>query len=224
MSRELWQSGSEQQLRQDIVEVGRRMYARGFAPAADGNISARLSSELILITPTGLCKGYLSPEQLLVVDLHGNPIPSDRSASQDLKPSSETPMHVEVYRQRPDVGAVIHAHPPMSVACTIAGVSLEKCVLPEVISCLGGIPTAEYATPSTAANADVVRPLIRDYDALLLTYHGALAVGCDVYEAFMRLEQVEHAATVTLAALQFGEIRPLAEGEVEKLRAMGKRA
>ncbi|MFQ6058097.1 MAG: class II aldolase/adducin family protein [Anaerolineae bacterium] len=215
---------AEGKLRRDIVEVGRRMYHKGFIAASDGNISVRLTADRLLITPSGLHKGFLTPEQLVVTDLEGTLIPSYHPARRNLKPSSELPMHLEAYRQRPDVRAVVHAHPPLATAFTIAGVSLARCVLPEVIYSLGGIPTAEYATPGTSAGAEIVRQLVREHDAVLLDHHGVLTVGVDVYEAFMRLEQVEHAAAITLAARQLGGIRPLPPGEEEKLREMRRRA
>ena len=129
-------------------------------------------------------------------------------------------MHLEAYRQRPDIGAVVHAHPPVATACTLAGVSLARCVLPEVVLTLVAIPTAGYATPSTDEVPDSIRDLIRDYDALLLERHGALTVGKDVFDAYFKLEKVEHTAEVTLAAMQLGGIRGLASEEVRKLESV----
>jgi len=214
----------EHRLRADIVEIGRRMHRQGLAVAADGNLSVRLGPDRVLITPSGLSKGYLSTEQLLVIDLDGQIVPSYRPAQRALRPSSETPMHLEAYRLRPDVGAVIHAHPPMSIACTIAGISLAHCVLPEVIYALGKIPTSEFATPSTSEGADAIRRLIGDHDAILLDHHGTFTVGADLFEAMMRLEQVEHAARITITAHQLGQVRMLPKEAVGTLTEMRRRA
>lgn len=214
----------EHRLRADIVEIGRRMHRQGLTVAADGNLSVRLGPDRVLITPSGLSKGYLSTEQLLVVDMEEQVVPSYRPAQRELKPSSETPMHLEAYRQRPDIGAVIHAHPPMSIACTIAGISLARCVLPEVICALGKIPTTPFAMPSSDEGADAIRAPIREHDAVLLDHHGTLTVGADIFEALMRLEQVEHAARITVTAHQLGQVRLLPPDAVETLAEMRRRA
>jgi L-fuculose-phosphate aldolase len=129
-------------------------------------------------------------------------------------------MHLEVYGQRPDVGAVIHAHPPLATAFTVAGISLAQCVIPEVVLTMGTIPTTEYATPSTEAGREAVRELIRKHDALVLDRHGALTVGPDLISAYRKLEKVEHCAQVTLAARQLGNVRTLPPEEVRRLEAM----
>ncbi|MCI0477543.1 MAG: class II aldolase/adducin family protein [Anaerolineales bacterium] len=192
----------EHELRQRIVEIGKLMHQKNFVAAGDGNISARLDHERLLVTPSGYSKGFLDPEQLIVVDLNGEKIAPAFGKWRDLKPSSEIRLHLECYRQRADVRAVIHAHPPNAIACTLAGISLAKCVLPEVVYDLGTIPTAPYATPTSAEGPIVVRELIKKYDALMLDRHGSVTVGADVWEAYMRLERVEHSAQVTLAAQQ----------------------
>jgi L-fuculose-phosphate aldolase len=193
---------SELDLRQRIVEIGKLMHQKNFVAAADGNISARLDRERLLVTPSGLSKGLLEAEQLIVVNLNGEKIAPMFGKWCDLKPSSEIRIHLECYRQRPDVNAVIHAHPPMAIACTLAGVSLAKCVLPEVLYDLGTIPTAPYATPASPEGATAVRELVKKYDALILDRHGSVTIGADLWEAYMRLERVEHSAQVTLAAQQ----------------------
>jgi L-fuculose-phosphate aldolase len=213
---------TESDYRADIVEVCKRVYAKGFAAASDGNVSIRLGPNRILMTPSGLSKGYMSPDQLIVTDLEGRKIPPFTAANRDLKPSSEIQMHLEVYRQRPDVGAVVHAHPPIATACTLAGVSLARCVLPEVVLTLVAIPTAGYATPSTEEVPLSIRELAKDYDALLLERHGALTLGKDVYDAYFKLEKVEHTAQITLAARQMGRIRSLAPEEVRKIETIRK--
>ncbi|MFQ5340297.1 MAG: class II aldolase/adducin family protein [Anaerolineae bacterium] len=210
----------ESTLREAICEAGRRMKAQGLAPGSDGNLSARLDEETILITPSGFDKGFLQPDGLLTVNLAGELIPPTHPDRQHLKPSSETNMHLEAYRRRPDVQAVIHAHPPMAIACTVAGIRLDRSVLPEVIYHLGGIPTAAYATPGTPEGADVVRDLVQDYDAILLDRHGALTFGADIYQALMRLEWVEHAAKVMVAASSLSTVSDLPEEAVAHLQAI----
>jgi L-fuculose-phosphate aldolase len=211
---------SETELRQRICEIGNMMYQKNFVAAADGNISARLDRDRLLITPSGFSKGFLDPEQLLVVDLNGRKLSPMFGKGRDLVPSSETRLHLECYRQRADVQAVIHAHPPMTIACTLAGVSLAKCVLPEVLYDLGTIPTTQYATPSSAENAAAIRELVKTYDAIVLDRHGTVTVGATLWDAYMRLERVEHSAQVTIAASQIRPVEPLSDNAIQKLAAM----
>jgi L-fuculose-phosphate aldolase len=211
---------SENELRRQIVEIGRRLYAHNLISANDGNASVRLGDDRLLITPTGLHKGTLSPEQVLITDLDGQLVRSYHPAARDLRPSVEILMHLEAYRQRPDVRAVIHAHPPMAIACTLAGVSLAEPVLPEVVYHLKAIPTVAYATPGGPASAAAIRELIRGYDALLLERHGSLTVGRDLELAYLRTERIEHVAAVMLAAHARGPIAPLPADEVARLLAM----
>lgn len=208
----------EQELREAICEAGRRMHAQGFAAGSDGNLSARLDDDRILITPSGFSKGHLEPDQLVTVTPDGEHVSSFHPARRDLKPSSETNMHLEAYRHRPDVQAVIHAHPPMGIACTVAGVRLDRCVLPEIIYHLGAVPTAPYATPGTPEGAEAVRNLVGDHDAMLLDHHGSLTLGEDIFQALMRLEWVEQAAKVTLAARSVGRVETLLEEDVDRLQ------
>src|SRR5215472_17732770 len=153
---------SESQLRADIVEIGRRMYMRGYTASNDGNISVRLGSDRLLMTPKSVCKGFMTPDMMCVTDLDGKKIAGDRD------PSSEALMHLEVYRQRPDVNAVVHAHPPTATGFAVAGIPLDRAVLAEVLTTLGSIPLAEYATPSTAELPATVEPFVKAHDALLL--------------------------------------------------------
>ncbi|RMH00966.1 MAG: class II aldolase/adducin family protein [Chloroflexi bacterium] len=215
----------EYRLRQEIVRIGQLMYEKGFICASDGNISARLGPDRILITPSGLHKGLLEPEQLLVVDENGRLLPSLSYANRHLKPTSELPMHLEAYRQRPDIQAVVHAHPPITVALSIAGIPLADCLLPEVIVFLGLIPTTQYATPSSTENVRAIRDLIQGHDAIVLQRHGTLTVGNSPMQAFMRLETVEQNARIALILAQLGVRNPLPPEEVRKLlrqrQAMG---
>lgn len=206
---------NEQQLRQEIVRIGQLMYSKGFIAASDGNISARLGSDRLLITPSGLHKGLLEPDQLLLIDDSGRVVGPGRG----LKPTSELPMHLEAYRQRPEIGAVVHAHPPLSVALSIAGIAMTDCLLPEVIVFLGLIPTTAYATPSSVENVRAIRDLIGQHDAIILQRHGSLTVGETPMQAFMRLETVEQNARIGFMLAQLGVRNPLPPVEVEKLLA-----
>lgn len=207
----------EKQLRKEIVKIGRLMYDKGFISASDGNISARLSDNRFLITPTGLHKGFLEPDELLIIDENGARAETGSYAKRHLKPTSETPMHLEAYRRRPDVHAVVHAHPPTTVALTIAGIPLADCLLPEVIVFLGLIPTTKYATPSSEENVTAIRELIVKHDAIVLQRHGSLTVGDTPMQAFMRLETVEQNARIALILAQLGIRNPLEPEEVRKL-------
>jgi len=210
----------EAALREEVVRVCRLIWEKGFVAASDGNASVRLGQDRLLVTPSGFSKGFLSPSDIVVTDMEGKPIRSFSHDSSKLKPSSEILLHLEVYRQRPDVQAVVHAHPPLAIAFTIAGISLAQCVLPEVVVNLGSIPTTAYATPSTPEGPQVIRDLIRDHDALILDRHGTVTVGKTLFEAYMKLEKIEHLAQVTLAARQLGRVGLLPQAEVRKLVEM----
>ncbi|MCK4597548.1 class II aldolase/adducin family protein [bacterium] len=205
---------TEWEHRQQMVAIGQRMYQRGYVAATDGNISVKMADDRILITPTGTCLGELRPEELVAIEQGGS------ACDPNQRPSSELPMHLEVYGQRSDVGAVIHAHPPLATAFTVAGISLAQCVIPEVVLTMGTIPTTKYATPSTEQGREQIRELIRCHDALILDRHGTLTVGPDLITAYRRLEKVEHAAQVTLAARQLGNVRTLPPEEVKRLETM----
>jgi L-fuculose-phosphate aldolase len=210
---------TEYELRQEMVRVGRLLWERGYVVATDGNLSARLGSDRLLVTPSGRSKGFLSSEELIVIRLDGEPVSSYRQREE--RPSSEIAMHLEVYRQRADVNAVLHAHPPVAVAFSIAGVSLARCVIPEVVVTLGGIPTTEYATPGTYEVPESISHTVRAYDAIILAHHGSLTVGATLWEAYLRLEKVEHTAQITLAAQQLGRVKtlsPQAVGQLTEIR------
>ena len=167
----------ESALREEIVLVGKLMYERGLIVATDGNISARLDDDTVLITPSGLCKGLMTSDQLITIDMAGRKVGLDTPANKDLKPTSEITMHLEAYKQRPDVLSVVHAHPPHAIALSIVGISLADCMLPEAIVFLGLTPTTPYATPSSEENARAIREVIAGHDALVLQRHGSLTVG-----------------------------------------------
>jgi L-fuculose-phosphate aldolase len=191
----------ESTARAQLAEIGKRTHALGFLAGSDGNLSIRLRDDFILITPSGFSKGNLHPDQMVVVDIEGNLQPTDHPARARLRPSSEMNMHLEAYRQRADVNAVIHAHPPLGIACTLAGISLATHALPEVIFHLGAIPTAPYATPGTPEGALSVRPYVKEHDALMIERHGSLTMGDSLMVALMRLEWIEQAAKIMLAVV-----------------------
>jgi len=206
---------TEHELRQEMVRIGHLMWERGYVVATDGNLSARLGPDRLLITASGLSKGFLSTDDFVVLRLNGEPVSSYRG--RNLRPSSEILMHLEVYQQRPDVGGIVHAHPPLATAFSIAGVSLARCVIPEVIVSLGSIPTAEYATPGTTEVSDSIRQAIQNYDAIILAHHGSLTVGRTLWQAYLLLERVEHTAQITMAAQQLGQVRTLSPEAVSAL-------
>ena len=206
---------SEFEARRDIVETGKRLWQRGYVAANDGNISARLGDR-VLVTPTGLSKGFLRPDDIVLVTLTGDRLSGGR------KPTSELAMHLRVYDRRPDVLAVVHAHPPNATGFAVAGVPMAQCVLPEVILTLGDVPLTEYATPSTEEVARAIDAHICRYNALLLRNHGALTLGTTIEEAYFRMETVEHFAQITIAARALGGEAPLSVDEVRKLLSAGQ--
>ncbi len=211
-------TSTDEALRSAICAVGQRLYVQRLIVAWDGNISVRLDDNHILTTPAGTCKGQLSPADLVVVDLEGNVVEGDRRASSELK------MHLAAYRARPDVRACVHAHPPTAVALTLAGLPLDARLLPELVLTLGSIPTAPYALTGTHEVPESLAPFLPHHNAILLSHHGALTLGTDVWQAFFRMEQVEHGARILHMAQQLGGAQPLSEErirELERLRATG---
>jgi L-fuculose-phosphate aldolase len=208
------EAGSEPLLRAQIVEVGRRLYARGYTASNDGNISVRLDAGRLLMTPKSVCKGFMTPEMMCITNLEGLKLAGERD------PSSEMQMHLEVYRQRPDVVAVVHAHPPTATGFAVAGIPLDRAVLAEVVTTLGSIPIAEYATPSTRELPEAVRKYIKAHDGMLLANHGALTVGSDLFSAYFKMETIEHFAKISLVARLLGGERLLSRQEVERLQGL----
>jgi L-fuculose-phosphate aldolase len=214
----------EQQLREQICEIGRLMRQYNYAEGTSGNISARLDDEHILATPSGLPKGRMSPDQLIVVDLNGEKVGPCTDANRDLNPTSEILLHLECYQQRPDVHGVVHAHPQTATALTCVGISMEACILPEAVIMLGLVPTAPYAAPCGAGVQDSVCDLIPDHDAIMLCNHGSLTMGADVWTAYLRLEVLEHFANVLYRTHQLGGAKSLPLDEVEKLLSLRRRS
>lgn len=204
----------EEQLRAAICEVGRRLYARGYVASNDGNISVRLDEERLLTTPTSVSKGFMTPDMMVVTDLSGQKLSGHRNAS------SELLMHLAVYEARPDVHAVVHAHPPLATGFAVAGIPLDRAVLAEVITTLGSVPIAAYATPSTEELPAAVRRFIGAHDGMLLANHGALTVGGDLMSAYYKMETVEHFAHISLVARLLGGEHLIAREEVERLQGL----
>ena len=202
---------TEREYRQDIVDIGKLVYQKGWVAANDGNITIRLDNERILSTPTGVSKGMMSVDDLIIVDYEGNKIAGRRERT------SEIAMHMTIYNLRPDVQSVVHAHPPVSTGFAAAGLSLNKALLPEVVIGLGCVPLADYGLPGTPALTEPMLPLIPKYDAILLANHGSVSYGKDVYQAFFRMETVEHFARINFVAEMLGGANVLPRTEVDKL-------
>jgi L-fuculose-phosphate aldolase len=207
-------AGKDRALRQDLVRFGKMLHAQGFVAATDGNLSVRLDQKRILVTPTGFSKGMMSPEDMVIVDLHG------KKLSGFYNPSSEITMHLTIYRMRPDVGAIVHAHPCTATGFASAGIALDEPLCSEVVITLGAVPLAPYATTGTMELSDSLRPYIPFHDAILMANHGVVAYGDDLCRAYMRMEAVEHYAKIVLAARQLGSARSLDSRELEKLVAV----
>ena len=201
-------------LRADIVEVGRRLHERAYVASNDGNISVRLDGDRILTTPKGVSKGFMTPDMIVVTDLDGKKLSGERD------PSSELLMHLAVYRRRSDIGAVVHAHPPVATGFAVAGIPLDRAVLAEVVTTLGSIPIADYGTPSTHELADAVDRHIAVHDGLLLANHGAITVANRLMPAYYKMETIEHFARISLVARLLGRERLLSREEVNRLQEL----
>jgi L-fuculose-phosphate aldolase len=202
---------SERQARRDICDVGQKMYDKGFVAANDGNISVRLTDDVIMVTPTAISKGEMDPDAMVTMNLDGE-ILSGKS-----RPSSEVKMHIAVYRQSKDIRSVVHAHPPISTAFAVARRPLDKPIISEAIMGLGVVPVAQYAKPGTKEVPDSVIPYVKDYNAVLLANHGLLTWGEDITQAFFRMEAAEHYAKILYHLEKIGEPQELNCAEVNEL-------
>jgi L-fuculose-phosphate aldolase len=212
-------SANERALKQLICEIGRRLWMRGYIAANDGNITVRMNDKEVLTTPTGVSKGFMTPDMIVKIDLDGKVL----SPIGKFEPSSEVKMHLEVYRRRKDVTAVIHAHPPYCTSFAMAGIPLDKCVLQAAVLTLGAVQIAPYGTPSTREVPESVRPYIEKSDAVLLANHGALTMGVDLTAAYHRMETLEHSAFIVFLSIQLGNVNIIPEKEVEKLMEIRKK-
>jgi L-fuculose-phosphate aldolase len=204
---------TEEEHRRDICTVGRWLRERGFVVATDGNISVRLDSRRILTSPTGIAKGSMIDDDVVIVDLDGHLLSGRRN------PSSELAMHLLIYRLRPDVNAVCHAHPPTATGYAAAGIPLNKALLCELVIALGCVQVARYGTPGTPELTAAIEPLVHGHDAILMANHGVVTYGPDLLSAFYRMETTEHFARVSLVTEMLGKQMLLSGGDVEKLIA-----
>jgi L-fuculose-phosphate aldolase len=207
---------NETELRHEVLRIGRLLYEKNFVAATDGNISARMDNDSILVTPTGMSKGMLRPEDLLLVDADGRKLEGIREVSTELR------MHLLIYRLRADVRAVVHAHPPTATGFAAAGLALDEPLIAEVELSLGRVPLACYALPGTAQLCDGLAPLIAGHNAVLMANHGAVTYAEDLLTAYMHMETVEQFARVYLVTHQLGRRRALDSQQIEELRALRK--
>jgi L-fuculose-phosphate aldolase len=202
---------SERQARREIVHLGKMLHERGYVAATDGNLSVRLDPQRILTTPTGMSKGALRPSDLVTVDMEGNRVAGRHHAS------SEIAMHLLIYKLRPEIRSVVHAHPPTATGFAAAGLALDQPLVCEVVIGLGSIPLADYGTPGTSELCETLRPLVSRYDAILMSNHGVVTYGETLNYAYMKMETVEHFAQIALVTHLLGRQNPLNNTALEKL-------
>jgi L-fuculose-phosphate aldolase len=203
----------EIELKRLMLNIGHRLWSRGYVAANDGNISVRIGKNEMLITPTGVSKGFMSHEMIIRMTMDGKVV----SPENQYRPSSEYKMHVQVYKERDDLNAIVHAHPSYCTAFAVAGVPLDKCALPEAILTLGSVPVAPYGTPSTEELPDSIKECIKKGDAILLANHGALTAGADLLTAYHRMETLEHTAKIMHLAMGLGNVNLISRRNVERL-------
>lgn len=204
---------NELQHREQIVQFGRLLHQKGYVAATDGNLTVRLDQDTVLATPTGMSKGMMSGDDLVIVDMSGHKLSGRRTVS------TEIGMHLLIYRLRPDVRGIVHAHPTTATGYAAAGIPLNKALVSEVVLSLGSIPLARYGTPGTPELAHALEPLIPDHDAILMANHGVVTYGDNLLRAYMKMETVEHFAKIALVTHLLGQQQPLSDEAVEKLVA-----
>jgi L-fuculose-phosphate aldolase len=207
---------SEYEIKEEICEIGKRIYNKGMVAANDGNISVKLNENEFLCTPTGVSKGFMTPEYICKIDKEGKVI----EANPGFKPSSEIKMHMRVYKERPDVASVVHAHPMYATAFAIAGIPLTQPIMPEAVLALGCVPIARYGTPSTEEIPDAVSEYLPHYDAVLLQNHGALTYADSLLGAYHKMESLEFYAQLLYLSRQLGGPKELSEEQVQRLYGM----
>ena len=208
---------NEYEIKKQICDIGKRIYNKGMVASNDGNISVKISENEYYCTPTGVSKGDLTPDMIIKVDKDGKKLEGK------LNPSSEIKMHMRVYRERPDVTAVVHAHPPVATAFTVADIDLDQYILPEAVLTIGDVPTCDYGTPSTMEIPDSLDPYIQNHDAFLLRNHGALTVGCNLQKAFFVMEEVEFNAVICKHAMDLGAVHEISSDQLKKLMDLRKK-
>lgn len=207
---------NEMEIKKQICDIGKRIYDRNMVAANDGNISVKLNDHEFLCTPTGVSKGFMTPEYICKVDENGNVI----QANKGFKPSSEIKMHMRVYKKRPDVGSVVHAHPTFATSFAIAGIPLTQPIMPEAVIALGAVPIAEYGTPSTMEIPDNLEKYLPYYDAVLLESHGALTWSTDLLAAYHKMESLEFYAELLYKAKMLGGAKEFDKENIKKLYAV----
>lgn len=205
-----------QQVREQICDVCHRMWQLGWVAANDGNITVKIGDDLFMATPTGISKSFMTPEKLVLVNAKGELV----SGEPGYRPSSELKMHMRCYEERPDVGAVVHAHPPTATGFAVAHIPMDSYSMVETILSIGSVPIAPYGTPSTYEVPDSIAPFLKDHDVLLLENHGALTVGVDLITAYYRMETLELQAKISLTARLLGGEREIAKENIDRLISM----
>ncbi len=208
----------EMQLREQICDVCHKMWQLGWVAANDGNVSAKLEDGTFLATPTGMSKSFITPDKLVHIDKTGKIL----DALEGYRPSSEIKMHLRCYEEREDVGAVLHAHPPVATGFAVANIPLDDYSMIETVIALGSIPVTPYGTPSTQEVPDAIAPYLPEHDAMLLQNHGALTVGADVITAYYRMETLELFAKISLNARMLGGAQELSKENIDRLISMRK--
>lgn len=211
---------NEDMIKQEMCEIGRRVYERGMVAANDGNFSVKINENEFLCTPTGVSKGFMKPECICRIDARGQLLEENGG----FRPSSEMKMHLRVYQERPDVGAVVHAHPPYATTFAAAGIELEQPILSEAVLTLGKVPVAKYGTPSTQEVPDAVAEYLQDYDAMLLANHGALTYGESLMNAYYKMESVEFYARILYQTKMLGGAKELTREQVEDIYEIRRRS
>ena len=204
----------KREVARSIAECCRFLAAGGLIAGADGNVSVRIDSGRVLVSPSGVLKSGLTEDEIVEIDITG------RQTSGSLKPTNEIDMHLRIYRERPDVFAVVHAHPPTATGFGVAGLKIDDCVLPELILLMGQVPLVPYGTPGTPDLGEKLAPFIAENDAMLLANHGAVTMGKDLKSARIRMESLEHAAKVLFTAKMLGQVNPLGREQLKRLQAM----
>ena len=205
------------EIKKEICDIGKRIYDHGFVAANDGNISVKVGPNEFYCTPTGVSKGFMTPDMIIKIDANGNKLDGK------LNPSSEIKMHMRVYQERPDANAVVHAHPPVATAFTVAGVELDQYILPEAILTIGNVPTCDYGMPSTMEIPESLMPYIQKHDAFLLKNHGALTVGNTLTKALFVMEEGEFNAVICKHARELGNVEEIPCEQLEKLMELRKK-
>jgi L-fuculose-phosphate aldolase len=213
-----WNSGiHDRKIKEEICEIGRRVYDKGFAAANDGNISIRVGENEVVCSPTMICKGFMKPEDICAVDLDGNQLAGKR------KRTSEILLHLTIMKHRPDVKAVVHCHPPHATAFAVAGEAIPQCILPEVEVFMGEVPIAPYETPGAQGFADTVLPFLEATNTIILKNHGTVSFGATLEEAYWKTEILDAYCRILLLSKQLGGVDYLNEQKSRELLDLKKR-